>query len=147
MGMPSPHLLTQAPALVLTGVRYPWFLLWFRLSAWLDFWQSHDWRLHAGPPPSLSLSRAVKLMRAHALGGELLPAWWASPLFPGVLFQQEIMILIPCVSWEASENNPGTRSAPLPGLRDCSANVCVQVPSQTLPPPPLVKLHRGFEWL
>ena len=69
-----------------------------------------------------------KLMKAVPWVENFSQQEWASPVFPGVLFRQVIMMLIPYVSWEASRNNPGTRIAPLPELQGCSVNTYVEVP-------------------
>ena len=92
-------------------------------SAWPWFC---DWRPLAGllPPHHCHMRRTDE---SRALGRELLPAGASSPAFLGVLFRQVIMMLIPYVSWEASRNNPGTCTAPLPELQGCSINIYMEV--------------------
>ena len=68
-----------------------------------------------------------KLMKAVPWVEDFSQQEWASPVFLGVLFRQVIMMLIPYVSWEASRNNPGTCTAPLPELQGCSVNIYVEV--------------------
>lgn len=108
LAAPSPHLLTHIPVSVFEVCWHPGLLSGSGSQPGLALWQPCDCGRLASPPPSSSLTHMVKL------GENFSQQERASPVFLGVLFQPVLRMLVPYVSWEASSNKPGTRSAPLP---------------------------------